>query len=181
LRPVGIFLIADCVWTQVIYNSHIPRSLYIDEAASLIEHPEGGHFLANLSRRARKRYLRVVTMTQNPELFVKDEWGSVVAANAAIKVLKMQDRTSVSAVSERFQLTRGEQQRLLTFGKHEALVLAGDKRVIVNIQASQREHELITTDPVELADRSTQQRGQWATEPASVTSESSNHGKEQAL
>lgn len=153
LRPVGIFLIADCVWTQVMYNSHIPRSLYIDEAASLIEHPEGGHFLATLSRRARKRYLRVVTMTQNPELFVKDEWGSVVAANAAIKVLKMQDRTSVNAVSERFQLTRGEQQRLLTFGKHEALLLAGDKRVIINVQASKREHELITTDPVELADR----------------------------
>jgi Helicase HerA, central domain len=156
LRPVGIFLIADCVWTQVIYNSHIPRSLYIDEAASIIEHPEGGHFLANLSRRARKRYLRVVTMTQNPELFVKDEWGSVVASNAAIKVLKMQDRTSVSAVSERFQLTRGEQQRLLTFGKHEALLLAGDKRVIITIQASQQEHELITTDPVELATRSEQ-------------------------
>ncbi len=157
LRPVGIFLIADCVWTQVIYNSHVPRSLYIDEAASLLEHPEGGHFLANLSRRARKRYLRVVTMTQNPERFVQDEWGGVVAANAAIKILKMQDRTSVSAVSERFHLTHGEQQRLLTFGKHEALVLAGDKRVIVTIQASAREHALITTNPVELADRSVQQ------------------------
>jgi Helicase HerA, central domain len=185
LRPVGIFLIADCVWTQVIYNSHIPRSLYIDEAASIIEHPEGGHFLANLSRRARKRYLRVVTMTQNPELFVKDEWGSVVAANAAIKVLKMQDRTSVSAVGERFQLTRGEQQRLLTFGKHEALLLAGDKRVIITIQASQREHELITTDPVELATRygqeqeqqmyPTSRREQRFSDAVAVTSDGTNH------
>ncbi len=157
LRPVGIFLIADCIWTQVLYNSHAPRSLYIDEAASIIEHPEGGRFLATLSRRARKRYLRLITMTQNPELFARDEWGSIVASNAAIKILKMQDRTSVAAVGERFQLTRGEQQRLLTLGKHEALLLAGDKRVLITIQASPCEHALITTDPVELAARNTGQ------------------------
>ncbi len=151
LRPLAIALIADRVWTQALYDSRTPRALYIDEAASLIEHPAGGQFLATLSRRARKRYLRLVTMTQNPEQFVQDPWGSVVAANAAIKVLKTQDATSAAAVAERFHLTRSEQQRLLTFGSHEALVLAGGKRVIVTIPASPREHALITTNPVERA------------------------------
>jgi hypothetical protein len=93
LRPVGMFLIADSIWTQAIYQSRVRRALYIDEAATLIEHAEGGRFLANLSRRARKRYLRLVVMTQNPERFVQDEFGGVVAANAAIKILKKQDRT----------------------------------------------------------------------------------------
>jgi len=151
LRPLAIALIADRVWTQALYDSRTPRALYIDEAASLIEHPAGGQFLAALSRRARKRYLRLVTMTQNPEQFVQDPWGSVVAANAAIKVLKTQDATSAAAVAERFHLTRSEQQRLLTFGSHEALVLSGGKRVIISIPASPREHALITTNPVERA------------------------------
>jgi Helicase HerA, central domain len=151
LRPLAIALIADRVWTQALYDSRTPRALYIDEAASLIEHPAGGQFLAALSRRARKRYLRLVTMTQNPEQFVQDPWGSVVAANAAIKVLKTQDATSAAAVAERFHLTRSEQQRLLTFGSHEGLVLSGGKRVIVSIPASPREHTLITTNPVERA------------------------------
>jgi hypothetical protein len=151
LRPLAIALIADRVWTQALYDSRTPRALYIDEAASLIEHPAGGQFLATFSRRARKRYLRLVTMTQNPEQFVQDPWGSVVAANAAIKVLKTQDATSAAAVAERFHLTRSEQQRLLTFGSHEALVLAGGKRVIISIPASSREHALITTNPVERA------------------------------
>ncbi len=151
LRPLAIALIADRVWTQALYDSRTPRALYIDEAASLIEHPAGGQFLATLSRRARKRYLRLVTMTQNPEQFVQDPWGSVVAANAAIKVLKTQDATSAAAVAERFHLTRSEKPRLLTFGSHEALVLAGGKRVIVTIPASPREHALITTNPVERA------------------------------
>src|SRR5207244_5180969 len=106
LRPLALSLIADRVWTQALYDSRRPRALYIDAAASLIEHPAGGHFLATLSRRARKRYLRLVTMTQNPEQFVQDPWGSVVASNAAIKVLKTQDATSAAAVAERFHLTR---------------------------------------------------------------------------
>ena len=152
LRPLAISLIADRVWTQALYDSRRPRALYIDEAAQLIEHPAGGHFLATLSRRARKRYLRLVTMTQNPEQFVQDPWGSVVASNAAIKVLKTQDATSAAAVAERFHLTRSEQQRLITFSRQEALVLAGGKRVTITIQASQREHTLITTNPVERAE-----------------------------
>jgi type IV secretory pathway VirB4 component len=155
LRLLAIALIADRVWTQALYDSLTPRALYIDESASLIEHPAGGQFLATLSRRARKRYLRLVTMTQNPEQFVQDPWGSVVAANAAIKVLKTQDATSAAAVAERFHLTRSEQQRLLTFGSHEALVLARGKRVIVTIPASPREHTLITANPVERAGEGT--------------------------
>jgi hypothetical protein len=74
-----------------------------------------------------------------------------VASNAAIKVLKAQDATSAAAVAERFHLTPSEQQRLITFGRQEALVLAGGKRVTITIQASQREHALITTNPVERA------------------------------
>jgi hypothetical protein len=159
LRPLAIALIADRVWTQALYDSRTPRALYIDEAASLIEHPAGGQFLATLSRRARKRYLRLVTMTQNPEQFVQDPWGSVVAANAAIKVLKTQDATSAAAVADRFHLTRSEQQRLLTFGSHDALVLAGGKRVIITIPASPREHALITTNPVERAGEAAMKSG----------------------
>lgn len=152
--PIGMFLIADCIWTQAISQSHIRRALYIDEAATLIEHIEGGRFLANLSRRARKRYLRLVVMTQNPESFVEHEHGSVVAANAAIKILKRQDRTSVKAVADRFGLTRGEAERLLVLSPPEALVLAGDRRVLLSSQVSAREYELMTTNPVEVAERS---------------------------
>ncbi len=156
LRPIGIFLITDFVWTQVLHSLR-PRKLYIDEAWSLIAHAEGGRFLANLARRARKRYLALVTITQNPEQFAGDEWGSVVAANAATKLLKKQDRTGAEAIATRFQLTGGERQRMLALGKHEALLLAGGKRVILQIEASPLEHALATTDPRELAGRAMQQ------------------------
>jgi Helicase HerA, central domain len=180
LRPLAISLIADRVWTQALYDSRRPRALYIDEAASPIEHPAGGHFLATLSRRARKSYLRLVTMTQNPEQFVQDPWGSVVAANAAIKVLKAQDATSAAAVAERFHLTRSEQQRLITFGRQEALVLAGGKRVTITIHASQQEHALITTNPVERAEYTMTIPEQSSTSPVDMRTQLSEESPDRA-
>lgn len=152
LRPIGILLIADFMWTQVLASPR-PRVLYIDEAWSLIQHPEGGRFLENLARRARKRYLRLVTVTQSPERFVDDPHGAVIAGNAATKILKKQDRTSAPAIAGRFGLTVSERQTLLTLQKPEALLLTGSSRLIVTVEANPLEHELATTNPRELAGR----------------------------
>jgi type IV secretory pathway VirB4 component len=150
-RPIGILLIADFMWTQVLASLR-PRVLYIDEAWSLIQHPEGGRFLADLARRARKRYLRLVTITQSPELFVDDPYGAVIAGNAATKLLKKQDRTSAQTVASRFGLTPAERQHLLTLQKPEALLLTGSSRLVITIEANPLEHRLATTDPRELAE-----------------------------
>jgi len=155
LRPIGVLLIADFMWTQVLASLR-PRVLYIDEAWSLIQHPEGGRFLADLARRARKRYLRLVTITQSPELFVADPYGAVIAGNAATKLLKKQDRTSAPVVASRFGLTPSERQQLLTLQKPEALLLAGGSRLVVTIEANPLEHRLATTNPRELALRGQQ-------------------------
>jgi hypothetical protein len=122
-----------------------------------------------------------VTMTQNPEQFVQDPWGSVVASNAAIKVLKTQDATSAAAVAERFHLTRSEQQRLITFGRHEALVLAGGKRVTITIQASGREHALITTNPVERAEHTMTRAEQINISPLNTSLQTSQAPLDRAL
>jgi hypothetical protein len=150
LRPIGMFLIAEFMWTQV-FASLRPRVLYIDEAWSLIQHPEGGRFLADLARRARKRYLRLETITQSPELFIADPHGKVIAGNAATKMLKKQDRTSAWAVAQSFGLTAAERQRLLTLQKNEALVLTGGTRLVMTIEANPLEHRLATTNPREVA------------------------------
>jgi hypothetical protein len=152
LRPLGMLLIADFLWTQMLSDLR-PRVLYIDEAWSLIQHPEGGRFLSDLARRARKRYLRLVTSTQSPELFVADPHGAVIAGNAATKLLKKQDRTSAPAVATRFGLTLAERQKVLTLQKPEALLLTGSTRLIVTVEANPLEHELATTNPRDLVER----------------------------
>jgi hypothetical protein len=174
LRPIGIFLIAEFMWTQV-FTSLRPRVLYIDEAWSLIQHPEGGRFLAELARRARKRYLRIETITQSPELFIADPHGSVIASNAATKILKKQDRTSAWAVASSFGLTAAERQRMLTLQKNEALVLTGGTRLIMTIEANPLEHRLATTNPREMAALMAMERDQEPSAPTTQQLPSSAH------
>ena len=69
LRPIGIYLIADYIWSQVRRNRR-PRMLLIDEAWSLMQHEEGAKFLASMARRARKYYLGLTTVTQDVEDFL---------------------------------------------------------------------------------------------------------------
>lgn len=151
LRPIGIYLIANFLWGQVLADQSRPRALYIDEAWSLIQHPEGGAFLEDFARRARKRYLRLVTITQSPELFLADPHGAAIAGNAAIKILKKQDRTTVAAVGQRFGLTRPQQHQLGRLQKPESLLLAGGMHLLLTLETNPLEHRLATSDPRELA------------------------------
>ena len=154
LRPLGLVLIADYVWTRV-RRSRRPRLLLIDEAWTLIEHPEGGRFLAGLARRARKHFLGLVTITQDVEDFLGSEWGRTVLANSSIQLLMKQDSTTIEAVAHAFRLSGGERQYLLGCHKGEGLLFARGAHVGLHVEASPAEHALMTTDPRELAERET--------------------------
>jgi hypothetical protein len=153
LRPLGLFLIADFVWTRVRRDRHHPRLLLIDEAWSLIQHAEGGRFLASLARRARKYYLGLVTITQDVEDFLGSEWGRTVLANSSVQLLMKQDSTTIEAVTQAFRLSGGERQYLLGCHKGDGLLFARGSHVAIRVEASPLEHELATTDPRELAAR----------------------------
>ncbi|MGO8950668.1 MAG: hypothetical protein ACLQUY_24050 [Ktedonobacterales bacterium] len=80
LRPLGLYLVSDCIWTHVRREELAPRPrlLLVDEAWSLLQFPEGGRFLSSLVRRARKRYLGVVTISQDINDFLGSEWGRTI-------------------------------------------------------------------------------------------------------
>jgi hypothetical protein len=146
IKPAGIFLISEFLWTQAL-SQRRPRRLYIDEAWSLIKYQEGGEFLERMAREMRKYYVSVVTITQNPEQFVTDAHGSVIAQNAFTKVLKRLDSIGADAASTAFGLSPAEKQRLTRLERKKALLLVGSKRLIVEINASAQEYALVQTDP----------------------------------
>ncbi len=164
LRPLGLLLIADYVWTRV-RQARQPHLLVIDEAWSLMQHTEGGRFLAGLARRARKHYLGLITITQDVEDFLGSEWGRVVLANSSIQLLMKQDSTTIDAVSDAFHLSTGERHYLLACHKGEGLLFARGGHVQLRVEASQMEHALITTDPRELAQRAAESASDEHKEP----------------
>lgn len=151
LRPVGLFLITDFVWTQIRQQQHPrPRILCIDEAWALLQFAEGGRFLASIARRGRKYNLCLRVTTQDVEDFLGSEWGRTILVNSSMKFLMKQDSTTIDAVTRAFQLSNGERTFLTTCGKGEGLFFARGSHVPMKVVASPLEHKLATTNPQEL-------------------------------
>ena len=146
LRPLATYLIADHVWGRVRRDPR-PRVLLIDEAWSLMRHPEGARFLAQLARRARKRRLGLTTITQDVGDFVACPEGRTVLANSSVQLLMRQDPSAAGLVQETFGLSAREREFLTSCRRGEGLLLAGGHHVALRVEASPAEHELATTGP----------------------------------
>ncbi len=151
LQGIGTHLIATFVWNQV-RRSKRPRQLVTDEAWKLMKYPAGGEFLAELSRRARKYYLGLLTVTQDVSDFLQSAHGRTVLTNAAAKLLMKQDSTTIEPVVDAFRLSPEERQFLLGSAKGEGLFFARGGHLALKVEASPLEHRLATTAPQELAD-----------------------------
>ncbi len=152
LRPLAIYLIADHVWGRVSRDPR-PRVLLIDEAWSLMRHPEGARFLAQLARRARKRWLGLTTITQDVGDFLHSPEGHTVLAQSSVQLLMRQDASTAGLVAETFGLSHAEREFLLACRRGEGLFLARGNHIALRVEASPLEHELAATDPEFLASR----------------------------
>lgn len=150
LRPVAMHLVADHVWSQVTREPR-PRMLLIDEAWLLMRHPEGARFLAEVARRARKRWLGLATVTQDVEDFLHSPEGHTVLANSSVQILMRQDSSTIGIVEETFNLSRGEREYLLGCRRGEALFMAQGNHIALRVEASELEDALATSSPAQLA------------------------------
>lgn len=151
LQPVGLYLVTEFVWSQARKDRvPAPRMLLIDEAWVLMAFPEGGRFLAGISRRARKYNLHLRLVTQNVEDFLASEHGRTLLLNASQKFLMKQDSTTIDAVVKAFKLSSEERKFLLGAGKGEGLYFSRSSHVPLQVVASDLEDQLARTDPKEL-------------------------------
>ncbi len=150
LRPVATYLIADHLWERVRRDPR-PRVLLVDEAWSLMRRREGARFLAELARRARKRWLGLTTVTQDVGDFLHSPEGRTVLAQSSVQLLMRQDASTIGLVEETFGLSSGERAFLLAARRGEGLLLARGNHIALRIEASPYEYELATSRPADLA------------------------------
>ncbi|WP_063897478.1 VirB4 family type IV secretion system protein [Frankia sp. ACN1ag] len=154
LRAAGTLLVLDTIWRQVADPTRRRRRLVVvDEAWLLMAHPAGARFLVRLAKAARKWWAGLALVTQDSGDLLGTDEGRAIIANAATKLLLRQDGSAAAAVQAACGLSDGETAALLAARPGEALLVAGGRRALFRAQASPREHELITTDPVDLARR----------------------------
>lgn len=149
LHRIMMMVIANFVQNTVLTKPE-KRILVIDEGWTLLEEEQSARFISGLVRRARKYYLGVSMISQQARDFLKSDAGQGIASQSALRILMKQDSTSIKSVESEFGLSKVESKFLLTCGRGDALIIADQNHVEVNVVASDEEHPLITTNPAEV-------------------------------
>jgi type IV secretory pathway VirB4 component len=149
LRPIAMYLILDYIWTRVRREKK-RRLLMVDEAWYMMRYPDSAEFLNSITKRARKYYLGVTTISQDVEDFLGSDLGKTIIQNSSLQFLMKQSPAAVDKVADVFYLSQGEKQLLLSAEVGEGLMFAGPAHAAIRIIASPEEHLLATTKPQEL-------------------------------
>lgn len=150
LRPVAMYIVLSHIWNTVRAEQK-KRLLLVDEAWQLMQYQDSANFLFSLAKRARKYYLGLTTITQDVEDFMSSKMGRAIVSNSSIQLLLKQSSSAVDVLSDVFKLTDEERKRLSNFPVGQGLFFAGQNHVHIQVIASDREEELITTNPSEAA------------------------------
>ena len=106
----------------------------------------------------RKHWAGLTIATQDTADLLGSDLGQAVVANAATQILLRQAPQAIDTVTTVFGLSDGERAFLLAAERGQALLSAGRHRAAFHACAAPAEHNLITTDPAELAELDTYAR-----------------------
>ncbi len=150
LRPVAMYIVLSHVW-NIVRTDQKKRMLIIDEAWQLMKYDDSANFMFSLAKRARKYYLGLTTISQDVEDFMGSKMGRAIVANSSMQLLLKQSTSAVDVLADVFKLTEEEKKRLANFPVGQGLFFAGQNHVHMQIIASQQEHQLVTTKPLDPA------------------------------
>ena len=149
LKPVAMYIVMHHIW-NVVRKIHKKRILVIDEAWWMMKSEDTASFLFGLSKRGRKYFLGVTTITQDVNDFLKSPYGVPVITNSSIQILLKQSAATIDVVQRTFSLTDEEKFLLLESSVGEGIFFAGLKHVAIRVIASYTEDQIITSDPAQL-------------------------------
>jgi type IV secretory pathway VirB4 component len=146
LKPIAMYLILNHIWTQIRADLR-RRLMVIDEAWWMLKQEEGALFLLNITKRARKYYLGVSTISQDVPDFLDSPYGKPLITNSSIQLLMKQSPAAIEQVKDVFNLTEAEKLTLLESRTGHGLFFIGSHHVACRIVASYAEDQIITSDP----------------------------------
>lgn len=158
LLALGMHSVLEFVWNTTMNRQQMlsgtRRLLFVDEAHVMMRSPESAQFLEEMLRRARKCNVGVTVLTQDPEDFVRPDrpQGKLILANSSMQVALRMKRRSLELLQDILGLDDTEVDLLATSETGNGMIFAMNDRVWISMKtASPREHEMITTNPDEVA------------------------------
>ena len=157
LLPFGTLLAADICLDYCRMSRAENKVVILDEVWSLIgagSNAQAAEFVLELFKTVRGYGASAIAASQDLEDFFALEngkFGKALLNNSRIKFALMTEPEEAALIQQHYHLTDEEMQMHANFTRGQALLCAGRNRLGVQIIASPREHELITTDPRDIA------------------------------
>lgn len=156
VKPVVMFLVLDYIYTKM-KRSLDRKLLVIDEAWSLLSRTEDASYVFEIVKTCRKFNLGLFLINQEVEGMLDSQAGRSVLANTSYTLLLRQKPAMIKSVQNVFHLSEAEKVLLLTARPGEGLLLMENEHSEINITASKKEHEIITTNADELLKQNEQE------------------------
>ena len=111
----------------------IPKLVMLDEVWMLFKHESLSGYIENMSRRGRKYNMEMMLATQNMDDLIKNDSAKTVVVNSDTVIFLKQNKVTIGAISDNFNLSKHALADLMKFGIGQALVTYGEHVVPVNI------------------------------------------------
>ncbi len=145
LKTPAMYNILNFIRTKV-RSMKRQRLLVCDEAWIMLQNDVSANFMFSMTKRARKYWLWITTISQDIEDFVRSPYWKPIVSNSSIQILLKQSTTSIKSLNQLLWLSEAEQQKLISCWIWEWLIFAWNQHVAIKIVASPTEKEMITTD-----------------------------------
>ncbi len=149
VKPLLMFLVLEFVYAQM-KKSRDRKLLVIDEAWSLLARAEEEGYIFEIAKTCRKWNLGLLLITQDAEDLLASRAGRAVLGNSSYTLLLRQKPAAIHAAERVFNLSFPERELLLTATVGQGLLIMDNDHQEINIVASEKEHQIITTNPNEI-------------------------------
>ncbi len=154
--PLGMMIALDYIWDVVKADRSKRKAIFIDEIWQLIGakgNKQAAEFCLDIFKMIRGYGGAAIAATQDlSDFFSLDggKYGKAIVNNSKNKILLQLEPDEAEYVRDVFKLTRNEIRTISSLERGQAIIYSNSSKIPVEIYASPKEHELITTDPKEL-------------------------------
>lgn len=156
MLPVGMMIALDYVWDNVKMDRTKKKAIFIDEIWQLVgasSNTLAADFCLTIFKTIRGFGGAAISATQDlSDFFGLDDgkYGRAIINNSQNKIILNLEHDEARYVQDVLKLTRTEIHAITRFERGEALLCSNTNKVPISIKASEKEHEIITTDRAEL-------------------------------
>ena len=145
----GMWLFIDLFWDLIKINRKNKKAIYMDEIWRLIgvtSNKDVASFIYKIFKTIRKYGGSGVAITQDiSDLFSLENgtYGKSILNNSSIKTFFSLEEENIRILSENINLSDKEKIEIKTLKRGECLMMVGDDHILVKIEESEKEKELI--------------------------------------